>query len=172
MILLLTGDFCTGKDTIANIMCQLEPTNTNKILSYTTRAPRDEDDHLNHKFCTHDDFDKWNDWVARTEIDGEYYGARLSQFKPDNDMLNIYIVDEKGVNDVLAYEKNIDQDVAVVEVVRPIWMRNCPKERQNRDKASFEAFPVDYRLFNDGDEYKLATACKECLEYIHRVFGI
>lgn len=167
MIVLITGDFCTGKDTVANIMCYLAPDCTHKILSYTTRAPRDEDDLQNHEFCTDEEFDHWTDWIATTEIEGIRYGARLSQFTDDNNILNLYVVDGKGVNDVLDLEKFIDHDIVVVEVVRPVWLRKCPKARQNRKKAPHEAFPVDYRLFNDGDEEKLTLSCRECLSYIN-----
>ena len=102
MIILITGDFATGKDTFAdelNKQMQQQQMDSYKILSKTTRAPR----HKNEK--THTFVDKLEYQIdfldqqilAETKIEDNYYWTTKKQF---NHTYNIYVVDTKGITDI------------------------------------------------------------------------
>ena len=78
---------------------------------------------------------------------------------------NIYVVDNKGVSDVL--NAHID-NVYVVEVVRPDWLKNCPKSRIDRNQVADRDFKVSYRIMNDGDLDKLFRICDDCLAFLQK----
>ena len=168
MIILIVGDFGVGKDTVADLLLKEslrrhDCVKFKKILSYTTREPRydGEDTHL---FCTKRDFLTFNDLVAKTEIENNFYGTRASQFDKNN--VNLYCVDKKGVNDIV--QSNID-DWLVVEVIRPKWLINLPKDRLNRSRNTDSdslITTIDYRIMNDGDMEKLKASVLECFNFI------
>lgn len=167
MIVLIVGDFGVGKDTVADMLikeslrhhdCQ----KFQKILSYCTREPRYEGENT-HIFVDKEDFLKYNDFIAYTIIDGEYYGARKSQFDPSK--VNLYCVDDKGVQDVLS--SHIQDDIFVVEVIRPKWLINLPKERLNRERYfDHDSYNTDYRIINDGDLIKLEASVLSCFDFL------
>ena len=164
MICLIVGDFCVGKDLVADYMIELSDKFNDlvprKIKSYTTRSPRYKGEDT-HEFCTRKEFEDFNDLIAFTVIGDEYYGARLSQFDPD--FLNIYVVDSKGVEDILLND-DINDPIYVVEVIRPSWLNNCPKERLNRERSLKGKYKFDYRIINDGDKDLLKSKTFECLK--------
>ena len=108
-------------------------------------------------------FLEFDDLIAQTKIDDEYYGARASQF--DIDGINIYVVDTKGASDVVAY--GLD-DVYIIEIVRPVWLIKCSQKRQNRMRYYSSSVPVviDYRVMNDAGLNKLHRESVECA---HRI---
>ena len=166
MIALIVGDFGAGKDTAADLI-KKESLNHNhcvkfrKIKSYTTRERRYDGENT-HLFCTKDEFENFTDLVAETKIGDHYYGARAPQFNPG--CVNLYIVDKKGVKDIL--EADIDS-VRVIEVVRPSWLIDVPEDRKNRE-APLNDFKIkaDYRIINDGDMQKLKTSALDCFNYL------
>lgn len=171
MIVLIVGDFGVGKDTVADLLIKQSLLHHDcdkfeKVLSYTTRLPRYEGE-ATHIFCTESEFWLFDDILALTKIDGNYYGARYSQFDPNK--INLYVVDDQGVKKVL--ESNIKDDIVIVEVVRPKWLVNVPEERLER-KRHFEKYDYkyDYRIMNDGDMRKLQASVIDCFDYLTRIF--
>lgn len=167
MIVLIVGDFGVGKDTVADMIIK-ESLRYNdcekfqKILSYCTREPRYEGENT-HIFVTKEEFLQYNDFIAYTVIDGKYYGARKSQFDPSK--VNLYCVDGKGVNDVL--HSHIHDDIFVVEVIRPKWLIDFPKERLSRNRHfDHNSYKSDYRIINDGDLVKLESSVKACFDFL------
>lgn len=165
MICLIVGNFGVGKDTVADLLVKIalernDCFKAQKILSYTTRPPRYEGEKT-HLFCTKSQFLSFNDLIAQTEIDGCYYGARAFQF--DNNKLNLYCVDSKGVYDVV--NANID-DVLIIEVVRPKWLINLPPDRIDRQPNGSYNFEIDFRIMNDGDMEKLKASVLECYNFL------
>lgn len=165
MIVLVVGDFCVGKDTFADMLIdelkdlgynELKDVGVHKILSYTTRERR-EGEVGTHEFCTREEFLGFDDLIAQTKIGDDYYGARACQFETDD--INIYIVDSKGVADVLAY--GLDA-VYIIEVIRPKWLIKCSKARQNRERHYKSEYYIDYRVLNDADLIKLQREAREC----------
>lgn len=104
MIFLIIGKSGSGKSTIINNLKQenIIP-KINIIKSYTTRKQRDSED-IDHTFIQKKDIRKYRkDIVASSWIDDEFYFATSKQFKPD--VANIYIVDEKGIQDMKKHYK-------------------------------------------------------------------
>lgn len=170
MIALIVGGFGVGKDTVADLLIQESLKHNDcdkfeKVLSYTTREPRYEGEDT-HTFCTKEEFEKFNDLIAFTSIDSYYYGARESQF--DKSKVNLYCVDDKGVIDVLS--SNIDDEVIVIEVIRPIWLIDVTSERlkRHRDYSDY-SYDIDYRIMNDGDMGKLKTSVSDCFDFLVRM---
>lgn len=89
-IILLIGESASGKDTVANILC--EKYNLSKVKSYTTRQQR-YDGEDTHTFITNEEFDKLENLVAWTVFDNNKYGATAEQL--DNN--DVYIVDPCGL---------------------------------------------------------------------------
>ena len=175
MIALIVGDFCVGKDLVANLLLKKSLQHHDcekfeKIKSYTTREPRYEGEDT-HIFCTMDDYYNYSNIfnagciVAETQINNNYYFTIESQFDPNK--VSLYVVDDKGIQDVVGAE--ID-DVYIIEVVRPVWLRDCPKERLNRDRQSqpYE-YKFDYRIINDGSMEKLEASVLECFNALLKV---
>lgn len=172
MIVLITGDFCTGKDLTADMLVQQshlihDCEKFKKIQSYTTRKPRYEGERT-HTFCTveqYKDFLEKGQIIAETKINDNYYFTIKSQF--DDKKINLYVIDDKGIKDVV--ESDID-DVYIIEVIRPVWLRDCPEGRLNRDRQSEPyKFTSDYRIINDGDIEKLKASVLACFNNIIKV---
>ena len=171
MIVLIVGDFGVGKNTVEDMLyeksIQLESdVEFAKIRSYTTRTPRYEGEDT-HIFCSKEEFLSFNDLIAQTKIDNNYYGARSSQFSEDK--INLYCVDSKGVKDIT--ELGLD-DVFVVEVIRPVWLRNASKDRLNRERHFDEyKYKADYRVLNDGSIEKLDSIVLDLYTYLLKSFS-
>lgn len=171
MIVLITGDFCTGKDTIADLLLQESLKHNDcekfvKILSYTTRFPRYEGENT-HIFCTKIDYENLKDEIiAQTLINDNYYFTTESQF--DENKVNLYVVDDKGIEDVVA--SGIDVTY-IIEVVRPVWLRDCPEERlkRKRQSESKHKYVSDYRIINDGTKEKLLASVLACFDDIMKM---
>lgn len=125
MIVLFVGDSGVGKSTIVSkVSTSLE--NVNLVKSYTTRPKRDEYDD-DHTFI--DSVDEINDTiVASTIINNHFYGASEKQFKKD--MINLYIVDDKGVVDIKKFFSN--ELIITFHINRDYDNVIIPKVRKNR----------------------------------------
>lgn len=128
MVLLLIGDSGVGKTTIAKAL----KNNYNYfhlIKSYTTRFRRNIEDR-DHIFVRRHNllYQMFNKkFVASTVINRELYCAFPEQF--DENLINIYIVDDKGVLDAINYFDK--DDVLIVRLKRDnIDIEN---ERANRN---------------------------------------
>lgn len=168
MIVLIIGDFGVGKDTVADLLVKEslrrhDCVKFQKVISYTTRKPRFEGEET-HLFCSKEIFNGFDDLVAQSRIENDYYGARKTQFHKNK--VNLYCVDRKGANDII--KSSID-DYLIVEVIRPKWLINLPSYRLNRVryKNPVKLFDdIDYRIMNDGDMQKLEASVLECFHFI------
>ena len=113
-VLLLVGDSGVGKTTIAKELCKNDK--YNYIASYTDREKR-FDKEWGHVFVTKDFMSEIlvkDDIVASTKIGDTNYCALKSQFM--NDAINVYIVDEEGMNKTI---KNLpDADIVTILVTK------------------------------------------------------
>lgn len=109
-ILLITGQSGVGKSTIVKYL--LEYDGYKNIKSFTDRPQRREerDGFSNHIFVNHDRLAAFssnnNDIVASTQIDKYTYCTFQYQF--DKDMINVYIVDLPGMNQVIDFFPHAD----------------------------------------------------------------
>lgn len=102
MVLLLLGESGAGKTTIAQKLCH-DYSNFNIVKSYTTRFRRNIED-KDHIFVHKRNllYKMFNEkFVASTIINKKLYCSFPNQFK--DDIINIYIVDDKGVLDTINY---------------------------------------------------------------------
>lgn len=148
-ILLITGESGSGKTTIAT-----ELVNCNSkyymINSFTDRAPRaDELQDNNHTFISKDEMDTLynaDNIVAKTTIDGVRYCAIDTQFHEDG--INIYIVDKKGLHDVM----NFFTEAQIVSVLITRECIDVEKDRRDRDIKIPSRLEVDYCIHNNDED--------------------
>lgn len=128
MILLLLGDSGSGKTTISKAL-QNNYNYFRIVKSYTTRFRRSINDR-DHIFVRKHNllYKMFNeDFVASTIINGELYCSFPDQF--NENIINIYTVDDKGALDVINYFNK--EDVLIVRLKRDNI--DIDKERASRD---------------------------------------
>lgn len=133
MIILVTGDYGVGKDTFADILVRelnkKDSDSAKKILSYTTRLPRDDEDLNNHKFVSQKGLLERVPWiVAHTTINGYDYWTDITQFTKK---YNIYVIDRESIFQVM---QNTTERLFIVEIERNTELITVSKERMNREK--------------------------------------
>lgn len=153
MIILVMGDFGVGKDVFADILVEelnkKVPDSAKKILSYTTRSPRNIKDFNNHLFVesTPDkEYFEKAEIVAKTTINNEFYWTEKQQFDKE---YNIYVIDEASVKQVV--KTDIDMTL-LIKVVRDKTLINVSKERINRkqNKGKLPRFIKPFIIENNG----------------------
>lgn len=134
MIILVTGDYGVGKDTFADILVRefnkKNSDSAQKVLSYTTRPPRDDEDLNNHKFINPKEvYLEGAPWiVAHTTINGYDYWTDFSQFTKN---YNVYVIDRESILQVM---QNTTQRLFIIEIKRNPELITVSKERMNREK--------------------------------------
>ena len=143
-ILLITGMSGSGKSTIAKKLC--ENNRYNLICSYTDRPKRDKYD-TDHIFVDSNYMDlllERSDIVAQSTIEGYRYCTIRSQFL-DNNIINIYIVDVNGMNDI--FDSFPYADIMSILIRRNDIDVDCI--RQGRDVIVPLRDDVDFLINND-----------------------
>jgi len=134
MIILVTGDYGVGKDTFADILVRefnkKSSDSAQKVLSYTTRPPRDDEDLNNHEFVNLKGvYLEGAPWiVAHTTINGYDYWTDFSQFTKN---YNVYVIDRESILQVM---QNTTQRLCIIEIKRNPELITVSKERMNREK--------------------------------------
>ncbi len=144
-IVLIAGDSGTGKTTLSRILCQQYPDIYNFINSYTDREKRDIDEwgHLfvRPEYMRH--LLSKCDIVAQTKIQNRQYCTLRTQF--DDAKINVYIVDKKGIEDVVqSFPK---ADIITVLIKREQY--DIDIERKNRNVIIPDESDVDFVVNND-----------------------
>lgn len=142
MIIAIYGNYGVGKDTFADFLIEAlkeeydEP--TEKIKSYTTRKKRYEEEDT-HTFITKKEWEKIPESkiLAQTKINNEYYGTTINQFIYT---FNIYVVDKKGVSDLIKAKQNkkIKDSLFIVKITRPESLIQIDNKRRNRNIAYYD----------------------------------
>ena len=154
-ILALFGKSASGKDTIQKWITTNQPKITNKIVSCTTRPPRDgEQEGVDYFFLTDEQF-------AAKVLDGSmleatsfrewFYGTALDQLDPDK--INVGVFNITGIECILQ-DSRLD--------VEPVWVHASDKTRLlrslnrevNPDCAEIcRRFQADEKDFNEADDF-------------------
>lgn len=114
-VLALIGKAGAGKDTVQNVTCEAHPNIFHKIISHTTRPPRDNEvDGRDYHFTDIPDFTRRVlscDMLEATEFRGWFYGTSLESL--DENKVNIGVFNPAGVRAIL---ESPDVDVKVIYV--------------------------------------------------------
>lgn len=113
-IIALIGKAGAGKDTILNKFCDKYGDDFNKIISCTTRPPRDyEVDGVDYHFLTNIEFLEKianGDMLEATEFRDWFYGTAASSLKEDK--INIGVFNVEGLNN-LVETATVDKNIKV-----------------------------------------------------------
>lgn len=163
--LVLFGEGGSGKDTIVNWLYREYPNNFHKVVSYTTRPKRiDENNGDDYYFISPKTFEQYekNDYFLETSIynNNWQYGTSLKEFKEDK--VNLCVLDINGVRS-LSQNPNFDCVFIKVEVGASTRLHRMLQrvEKDNSDKVIAE---VCRRFYKD---YKDFTLFKEDVEYMN-----
>lgn len=148
VLTLLVGKACSGKSTLAKILC--ERTGYRQLVSYTTRAQRNENDN-DHLFVSTDEYlrAKENGEIAIDgEIAGNYYYATIDQLYSSD----IYTINPEALSRLLAMDlPNIR--FVVVYISCPDKIREERAIRRGDDKHKYRA-----REFAERSEFRRFVA--------------
>lgn len=125
---LIIGRSGSGKDTIVNTLCHKYF--CTKLVSYTTRQPRDEADGNNHRFTTKAEYEKAkknNVIIAETYFDGNYYWATREQAEK----ADFYIIDPRGAYELM--RKTLSKPIIPIYI--DVSLYNSTKRMLNRAKS-------------------------------------
>lgn len=168
-ILALFGESSSGKDSIQNWMVD-NIENTHKIISYTTRPPREnEKDGKDYYFISQKEFLKeilQNKMLEYSYFNNWYYGTMKSSFEKDK--INIGIFNPQGIRSlILKSEHDLFLEVLPVWIQvddRTRLLRSFNREKNPNyeeicrrfltDKKDFSNLDFNYEVFlNDKDNF-------------------
>lgn len=166
LIYAIAGPAGAGKDTIINHLLTNYPSTFHKIVSCTTRPPRDyEIEGEDYHFLTEDQFIdeiESGNMVEWCSFNNWYYGTRFSDLACSEGIINIGAFNPTGVKTLKQFDNSII-DTKVYYVAAPDKMRlirqlNREKNpdieeilrRYQTDKKDFHNFNYDIILNNNG----------------------
>ncbi len=155
-VLLITGASGSGKTTIGSKLNDND-FHFNFIRSFTDRPRRINENQTDHHFISKKimDFMLTYEVVASTTINGYRYCTTYSQF--DDDKINIYIVDKKGINDI----KQVFKDAQFFSVLVQKDNINIDQSRKDRNVIIPNMEEVDFVLNNNTDSIKVVDDLKQ-----------
>ena len=157
----VSGRTASGKSTITRIVA--EKLGLKVVKSYATRPMRKgEEVESDHIFIKPEDIDKYrDDIVAYTKIgDYEYFCTKEQLMSCD-----LYVIDPKGVYDLLLHTKDMDVEVETIYITVPksvllaraksrgddIKVFNARFDAENKQFSDYERSDmIHYRILNDG----------------------
>lgn len=129
MLFLIVGRTASGKDYYSKRFNDLK-----KLVSYTTRPKRNDDQDDSHIFINEDDFEKYKkDIIAYSEINNYKYFT----LKKDFNECDYMIIDPKGIKDLV--KKVPKEDLENLRILY-LWAKTeVRKERtKKRDNYNFD----------------------------------
>ena len=159
-VVALFGKCAAGKDTIQNWLIANSP-NIKKIVSCTTRAPRDyEVDGVDYHFLTTLEFtQKVLDGLMLEAVSfrDNFYGAAIDEL--DENKINIAVFELNGIHallddpriDVMCIYIDVDDKIRLLRALNREEHPNCLKlcERFIEEDKTFSEFDFDYYIFNN-----------------------
>lgn len=137
-IVAIIGSSGVGKTHLINTLLNIYPYRYHKVLSATTRPPRDEE--LVNKNKDHYFVDKkylpfelnTETIIAITTIEDEIY--YFTEFNLKREKINLIAIDEEGLTQLQKYCYGYNHELKVIKVIRP--HNQIPKSRKNRYKCN------------------------------------
>ena len=159
-VVALFGKCAAGKDTIQNWLIANSP-NIKKIVSCTTRAPRDyEVDGVDYHFLTTLEFtQKVLDGLMLEAVSfrDNFYGAAIDEL--DENKINIAVFELNGIHallddpriDVMCIYIDVDDKIRLLRALNREEHPDCLKlcERFIEEDKTFSEFDFDYYIFNN-----------------------
>ena len=159
-VIALFGKCAAGKDTIQNWLIANSP-NIKKIVSCTTRAPRDyEVDGVDYHFLTTLEFtQKVLDGLMLEAVSfrDNFYGAAIDEL--DENKINIAVFELNGIHallddpriDVMCIYIDVDDKIRLLRALNREEHPDCLKlcERFIEEDKTFSEFDFDYYVFNN-----------------------
>ena len=144
-VILLVGETCCGKDTIASM---LEKDGYKVLKSYTTRPNRTKEKDT-HIFIKPEDIYQYkNNFIAYTKIgDYEYFSTKQQLFNSD-----IYIIDPNGIKYLKSKINNIKFVVIYINVDEKERLKRAEQIRKDNKKEIVKRFMAEKHQF---DEFKI-----------------
>ena len=154
-ILALFGKSASGKDTIQKWIVSNFPKITNKIVSCTTRPPREgEQEGVDYFFLTDEEF-------ATKVIDGSmleatsfrewFYGTALDQLNPEK--INVGVFNITGVECILKDPRLEVQPVWIHASDKTRLLRSLNREENPDCKEICRRFQADEKDFDETDDF-------------------
>ena len=150
-IILLVGETCSGKDTVANLLPY------EKVVSFTTRPMRPSDiQGVTHHFITDkemDEIERCKTLIAKTKTGKYRYCATADQIKGD---VAVYIINPDGIDWFKRYNpKNVK--IVVIGIYLPYYVRKNRCKKRGDDIRTFmertHAEEKDYERFRRLGEF-------------------
>lgn len=167
-VLALIGKAGAGKDAIQTASCHLHPTIFNKIVSCTTRPPRDnEKDGVDYHFLSVEDFTRKvlnGDMLEATEFRGWFYGTSIDSLVEDK--INIGVFNPAGIEALLEMP-GISVMVVLVEAKDKTRLMRYLQRSENPDCTEMcRRYTTDEKDFADlsFDYYQLTNEDGDCLD--------
>lgn len=173
-LICIVGRSGCGKTTIAN---ELEKNfNLVQVQSYTTRPPRTEDE-TGHTFISDAQYDALEGIVASTTFNGYRYATTKKQIEESD----IYVVDRKGLADVI--NARLSRKIIAVYIDASASQRydrmiirgdelDAVLDRIEHDACAFKGTTelCDFVLPNEAEED--LNVCVGFIEMLHRFGGV
>ena len=159
-VVALFGKCAAGKDTIQNWLVATDP-NIKKIVSYTTRSPRDcEIDGIDYHFLTTLEFTQKvldGSMLEAVSFRDNFYGAAIDEL--DENKINIAVFELNGIHallddsrlDVMCIYIDTDDKIRLLRALNREEYPDCLKlcERFIEEDKTFSEFDFDYYIFNN-----------------------
>lgn len=150
-IIAIIGKAGSGKDTILNRIFTLYPTYFHKIISCTSRPPREKEiEGRDYYFYTKEHFlnkiDN-NEMLEYTEFNNWLYGTSLDSVSKDK--INIGVFNPQGIENLLK-NNNIDLKIIYVRAsAKERLLRQLNREENPNVEEIIRRFNVDEQDFNN-----------------------
>lgn len=169
LIIAMVGKSGSGKTTLGRYMA--EHLGYNWICSYTTRPMREEEiNGVDHRFVDESEMPGKDKMMAYTLFGGYHYWTTFDQF--DDELPNIYIVDEKGLIEMesMLINNHKKYDVLKVYVDRENIDVDENRKQRDDDREELPERYYDVVLKNDGDLNSfLQKSTKEIYEIVNLI---
>lgn len=142
-LFLLVGPSGVGKSTIEESLCSR--LGLKSIESYTDRPKRTPDE-TGHIFVSTDEFNALGSIVTYTVFNGYQYGTT----KECLDAADIFVVDPRGVKEVLELYVNERREICVIGIIAPYNNRKRRMENRGDDyDRIISRLRNDHSMFED-----------------------
>lgn len=164
-VLAIMGKAGSGKDTIAKELLKLRPHKFNRVVSATTRPPREgEVNGVDYHFLTPETFLREldnNRMIEATCFNNWAYGTPIMSL--DEEKINLLVLNPEGVQ-ILSWDDRIDLKVAYIEATDKERLIRQLNREENPDIEEiirrFSTDKTDFQIAENEDEFPTVSKFK------------